>query len=85
MSLIWAQNKMKPVSLIILARLGGMRVGALVAPLPRRRATVTSGESVSGGAHSQTVPPPSGSPELKISEADGLPAGELKGPGTGAN
>lgn len=49
------------------------------------RATVTSGESVSGGARSQTATPPSGSPELNISEADGHPAGELKGPGTGAN
>lgn len=50
-----------------------------------RRATVTSGKSVSGEAHSQTVAPPSGTPELNISEADGHPAGELKGPGTGAN
>lgn len=49
------------------------------------RATVTSGQSVSGAAHSQTAPPPSGTPELNISEADGHPAGELKGPGTGAN
>lgn len=40
--------------------------------LVAQRAMVTSGERVSGGAHSQT--PPSGTLEINISEADGHPA-----------